>query len=100
MEGIAGIAKTQLGNLVSPSMQDELTSVSTLDPIKVYINVSEREYLESKESRAKISDTSLQLILADGSKVAGRTPFNTPWRTIQLADRVTDLAPSLRPTPE
>ncbi len=67
VDGIAGIAKTQLGNLVSPTMQDELTSVSTLDPIKVYINVSEKEYLESKESRAKISDTSLQLILADGS---------------------------------
>jgi len=32
---------------------------------------------------------------ADGSKVRGRTPFVTPWRTIQLADRVTDLAPSL-----
>jgi alpha-glucosidase len=33
--------------------------------------------------------------LADGSKVQGRTPFVTPWRTIQLADRVSDLAPSL-----
>jgi alpha-glucosidase len=33
--------------------------------------------------------------MADGVKVRGRTPFVTPWRTIQLADRVTDLAPSL-----
>jgi alpha-glucosidase len=33
--------------------------------------------------------------MADGSKVRGRTPFVTPWRTIQLADRVTGLAPSL-----
>src|SRR6266702_1606876 len=32
---------------------------------------------------------------ADGTKVYGRTPFVTPWRTIQLADRVTDLAPSV-----
>lgn len=31
----------------------------------------------------------------DGIKVRGRTPFMTPWRTIQIADRVTDLAPSL-----
>jgi membrane fusion protein (multidrug efflux system) len=67
VDGIAGIAKTQLGNLVSPTMQDELTSVSTLDPIKVYINVSEREYLEARESRKHLSETSLQLILADGS---------------------------------
>jgi alpha-glucosidase len=33
--------------------------------------------------------------MADGIKVRGRTPFVTPWRTIQLADRVTDLAPSV-----
>ena len=33
--------------------------------------------------------------LADGIKARGRTPFVTPWRTIQLADRATDLAPSV-----
>jgi len=32
---------------------------------------------------------------ADGIKVRGQTPFVTPWRTIQLADRATDLAPSV-----
>jgi alpha-glucosidase len=32
---------------------------------------------------------------ADGVKVRGRTPFVTPWRTIQVADRVTDLSPSV-----
>ncbi|MGH7427916.1 MAG: glycoside hydrolase family 97 protein [Candidatus Methylomirabilaceae bacterium] len=32
---------------------------------------------------------------ADGIKVRGRTPFVTPWRTIQLADRAADLAPSV-----
>ena len=31
----------------------------------------------------------------NGVKVYGRTPFNTPWRTIQLADRAADLAPSV-----
>ena len=33
--------------------------------------------------------------MADGIKVRGRTPFVSPWRTIQVADRVTDLAPSV-----
>jgi len=33
--------------------------------------------------------------MADGIKVRGRTPFMTPWRTIQLADRAMQLAPSL-----
>jgi alpha-glucosidase len=32
---------------------------------------------------------------ADGVKVRGRTPFQTPWRTIQLADDATGLAPSV-----
>ncbi len=31
---------------------------------------------------------------ADGVKVRGLTPFVTPWRTIQIADRAADLAPS------
>jgi len=33
--------------------------------------------------------------LAGGVKVRGRTPFQTPWRTIQLADRAEQLAPSV-----
>ena len=33
--------------------------------------------------------------MADGIKVRGRTPFVTPWRTVQVADRATDLAPSV-----
>jgi membrane fusion protein (multidrug efflux system) len=53
VDGVAGIAKAQLGNLVSPSMQEELTSVSTLDPIKAYINVSEQEYLNARGPRAR-----------------------------------------------
>ncbi|MFQ5537844.1 MAG: glycoside hydrolase family 97 protein [Gemmatimonadota bacterium] len=32
---------------------------------------------------------------ADGAKVKGRTPFRTPWRTIQLADRAEDLHPQV-----
>lgn len=31
----------------------------------------------------------------DGTAVKGRTPFASPWRTIQLADRAADLAPSV-----
>jgi alpha-glucosidase len=32
---------------------------------------------------------------ADGVKVRGSAPFQTPWRTIQMADRATELSPSL-----
>ena len=68
IEGIAGIAKTQLGNLVGPSSQEELTSVSTLDPIKAYVNISEREYLNAAAAGSKqLEALPLELILTDGS---------------------------------
>ena len=31
----------------------------------------------------------------NGDKVRGHTPFVTPWRTIQLADKATDLSPAV-----
>jgi RND family efflux transporter MFP subunit len=43
IDGIAGIATTQIGNLVGPTTV--LTAVSQLDPIKVYFSISEQEYL-------------------------------------------------------
>ena len=41
--GVAGQATTQVGNLVGA--QSVLTSVSQLDPIKVYFSISDSEYL-------------------------------------------------------
>jgi len=67
VDGIAGIAKAQLGNLVGPNMQTELTSVSTVNPIKAYINVSEREYLSVSASGKSAANIPLELILADGT---------------------------------
>jgi membrane fusion protein (multidrug efflux system) len=43
IDGVAGQATTQVGNLVSP--QSVLTSVSQLNPIKVYFSISDTEYL-------------------------------------------------------
>ncbi|MER2516861.1 efflux RND transporter periplasmic adaptor subunit [Candidatus Accumulibacter phosphatis] len=69
--GIAGIAKAQIGDLLSPSMPTELTTVSTVDPIKVYINISEREYLvlarAIQAEGTRPERIPLQLILVDGS---------------------------------
>ena len=69
--GVAGIAKTQVGNLVSPTSQ--LTTVSQLDPIKVEFPISEQAYLRfadrinrDPDERAK-NGPKLSMILADGS---------------------------------
>ena len=47
IDGIVGISKAQIGDLIDAST--ELTSVSTLDPIKVYFPMSEQEYFEAAE---------------------------------------------------
>jgi membrane fusion protein (multidrug efflux system) len=68
IDGIAGIARTQLGNLVGPGSIEELTTVSTVDPIKVYIPMSEQEYLRDMQNgRRRNQPVELDLILADGS---------------------------------
>ena len=54
INGIAGIAKAQLGELVGKAGGPELTTVSTVDPIKVYVPLSEQEYMRfSREAEAK-----------------------------------------------
>ena len=69
IDGIAGIANAQLGNLVGPGLSQDLTTVSTVNPIKVYINVSEQEYLKVRASmpRQSVAAIPLELILSDGS---------------------------------
>ena len=45
IDGLAGIAQQQVGALVSPA-SGPVTTVSTVDPIKVYFTASEQEYLD------------------------------------------------------
>jgi len=72
VNGVAGIANVQMGNLVGPTMPVPLTSVSQVDPIKVYFPVSEQEYLRAKHvgsgaQTMELLDNPPELILADGS---------------------------------
>lgn len=70
VDGIAGVAEVQMGNLVGPN--SHLTSVSQVDPIKVYFPVSEQEYLRAKHLSSSaqpmdLFDSSPELILSDGT---------------------------------
>jgi membrane fusion protein (multidrug efflux system) len=74
IDGIAGIAQAQVGDLVGPSQTGALTTVSTLDPIKVYYPISEQFYINHMKQFANASAGSdppqaleHELILADGS---------------------------------
>ena len=53
VDGIAGIAQVQIGNLVGPT--SVLTSVSQLEPIKAYFPISEREYLLAQKESSAVS---------------------------------------------
>jgi len=73
IDGIASIAKAQIGDLVGPGT-GELTTVSTIDPIKAYYNVTEQAYINfaklfSKEiaRQERLKQLEIQLIMGDGS---------------------------------
>jgi membrane fusion protein (multidrug efflux system) len=90
IDGIAGLAQNQVGDLVSASSSGPITTVSTIDPIKVYFTPSEQEYLAfarehptdaSREQQNK--RTQMELILADGTTYQRKG-------TIQFANREVD----------
>jgi RND family efflux transporter MFP subunit len=73
IDGVTGQAQLQVGDLVNPT-SGPVTSVSTIDPIKVYFTASEREYLDwNKRFPTETTRTAaekglrLELILADGT---------------------------------
>jgi RND family efflux transporter MFP subunit len=69
IDGVAGIAKAQVGDLVSPTML--LATVSQLDPIKVEFPVSEKTYLhfadQINQDPLGKNSPKLEMILSDGS---------------------------------
>jgi len=73
IDGIAGTAQAQIGDLVGPGGA-VLTTVSTIDPMRVYFSISEQSYLafchqftNAAERTAYRGEMQLQLILSDGS---------------------------------
>ena len=110
VDGIAGVTTVQVGNLVGPSAV--LTSVSQVNPIKVYFPISEQEYLRMADGGAQhnvdwlthASRIPLQLILADGTTYSslGKIAFadrqvNTQTGTIQIVGEFPNPKNLLRP---
>ena len=90
IDGIAGVAAAQVGNLVSTS--SILTNVSQLDPIRAYFSISESDYLSiapqlsmivhGEASSAVIGATEAQFIQANG------LPFASPGRFVLVGREV------------
>ena len=110
IEGIAGQAQLQVGALVNPSSV-AVTSVSTVDPIKVYFTVGEPQYLEWRRRfptettrQAAAKNLRLELILADGSTYPHEGTFyfadrqvNESTGAIRIAGLFPNPANILRP---
>ena len=89
IDGIAGLAQAQVGDLIQPSTL--MTTVSQLDPIQVNFPISEQEYLKFATLIEGISkgqpikgQRPVELILADGSV------FPQPGK-VALANRQVDV---------
>jgi RND family efflux transporter MFP subunit len=75
IDGIAGLALVQVGNLVNPS-SGVITTVSTLDPIRAYFTVGEQEYLTlTRGGMNDLAKLQLELILADGTTYPQKGKF-------------------------
>ena len=83
IDGIAGIARAQIGDLVGPN--NLLTSVAQVNPIKVYISISEQEYLQfaeeinavalGKKTLQQVNPPIPELILANGTTWPSKGSF-------------------------
>src|SRR5258705_959904 len=103
IDGIAGIARAQIGDLVGPA-SGELTAVSTVDPIKVYFTFTEASYMDymnrysDDTKRAKHErDLELELILANGTVYPHKGKFYFADRQVDVrtgALRVAGLIPN------
>jgi RND family efflux transporter MFP subunit len=97
IDGVAGIATGQVGNLVGP--QTVLTTVSQLDPIKAYFVVSEQQYLAFVQRNPTVAAREkterqlvLNLILADGTTYPSKGKFFAADRQVDAQTGAIRLA--------
>jgi RND family efflux transporter MFP subunit len=104
IDGIAGQAQLQVGALVGPA-SGAVTSVSTVDPIKVYFTVGEPQYLAFRKrfpteasTRADQKTLRIELVLADGSRYSHLGSFDFADRQVNESTGTIRIA-ALFPNP-
>ncbi|ABF43070.1 secretion protein HlyD [Candidatus Koribacter versatilis Ellin345] len=99
VDGIAGLAKGQIGDLVGPTTI--LTTVSQVSPIKAYVSISEQEYLRAAQRISMVSSgqlsldkmpRNLELILSDGTTYKYKGYFVVADRQVDLKTGTIRLA--------
>lgn len=99
VDGLAGIAAAQIGNLIGPS-SGTLTTVTMVDPIKVKFFISENEYLKyikpyfgdpkEPDRIVRRGGLGLQIVLSDNSI------YPHPGRLLAINNQVTQNTGSLQ----
>jgi len=109
VNGIAGIANPGIGDLVGPTDAQPLMTMSTVDPIKAYLKISEQDYLKLAKRVEQLRGTGglappAEIILADGTLYPHQGKFSAVDRevdqqtgTIRLAALFPNPANILRP---
>ncbi len=102
IDGLAGTAQAQIGDLAAPS-GPVLTTVSTIDPMRVFFQVNEQSYLAFWRHFATARDTNqnlaLELVLSDGSVYPHHGRFFYADRQINLGTGTLQMV-GLFPNPE
>jgi membrane fusion protein (multidrug efflux system) len=98
VDGVAGVATAQIGDLLGPST-GALTTVSTVNPIRVYFNISEQFYLTSFRPLAKDADGTgarddipLDLFLSDGSRYPSKGRWIFTGREVDMSTGTLQVA--------
>jgi RND family efflux transporter MFP subunit len=105
ISGVVGIANPGIGDLVGPGDANPLATVSTVDPIKVYFQISEQDYLKVAQDRAEANGTNsgwpppVQIILADGTLYPRQGKFSAVDRQVDNQTGTIRLA-ALFPNPD
>lgn len=79
VSGLIGAKQVSIGDLVGKGQPTLLATISVLDPIWIYCNVSEVDYLKAQAEGARtgkhVGDSPVSLILADGSTLPEKGKF-------------------------
>lgn len=98
-DGIVGRAKGQVGDLVGAGANMVLTTMSQVDPIRLYFPISEQEYLVAREKFNRLAAQPLEerpqgveLMLSDGSTFPHKGRFLFADRSVEQATGAVQIA--------
>ena len=106
LDGIAGLAKAQIGDLVGTGSTSSLTTVSKIDPIRLYFPLSEKDYKEhanglrgAMQKPYSERPETIEMLFADGSVYPQKGRFSFVDRQVDPTTGTILIAASF-PNPE